>query len=53
MREQPDDTLCLAAATVLNTADPAAKANAALAVARDWRDGVIAEVGAAVRKSVV
>lgn len=40
-------TLAEAALSVLNTPDPAAKAAAALAVARDWGNGTIATVGAA------
>ena len=46
--DMPGDSLTHAALAVLNTADPAAKAEAALAVARGWRDGAIAAVGTAV-----
>jgi uncharacterized ferritin-like protein (DUF455 family) len=41
-----NDSLCARACAVLRTADPAAKAAAGAAVARDWRDGAITNVGA-------
>ncbi|MBE9554053.1 MAG: ferritin-like domain-containing protein [Proteobacteria bacterium] len=40
--------LAEAAISVLNTADPAAKAEAALAVARGWRDGTITVIGSSI-----
>ena len=48
MSGSANNTLSQAAVGVLNTADPAAKAAAAMAVAGRWRDGAITEIGAAV-----